>query len=101
MSLTWMTTDSDSSNDRKREEKRLDWECSFWLRFETTSLFCVKDINANAILSTQRLPKIKEWIDTNDPGAVLIPFSGALESKLADMPDDEKQRYLDENKITR
>ena len=24
------------------------------------------------------LPKIKEYIDTNDPGATLIPFSGAV-----------------------
>ena len=50
---------------------------------------------------TSRLPKIKEWIDTHDPGAILIPFSGVMETKLADMPDDEKQRFLDENKITR
>ena len=48
-----------------------------------------------------RLPKIKEWIDANDPGSVLIPFSGILESKLADMPEDEKERYLKENGITR
>lgn len=48
-----------------------------------------------------RLPKIKEWIDANDPGGVLIPFSGVLETRLSDMPDDERQRFLDENKITR
>jgi len=46
------------------------------------------------------LPKIKEWIDANDPGAVCIPFSGLFEHKLVNMPDDERQRYLDENKAT-
>ncbi|XP_053206414.1 obg-like ATPase 1 [Panonychus citri] len=46
------------------------------------------------------LLKIKEWIDKHDPGAVLIPFSGALESQLVEMPDDEKQRFLNENKCT-
>jgi len=42
------------------------------------------------------LIKIKEWIDKNDPGAMLIPFSGSLEFKLVDMPDDEKAAYLKE-----
>lgn len=46
------------------------------------------------------LVKIKEWIDANDPGAVAIPFSGALEAKLVEMPDDEAQAFLDQNKIT-
>jgi obg-like ATPase 1 len=46
------------------------------------------------------LIKIKEWIDKNDPGSILIPFSGALETKLADMPDDEKANYLKEIGIT-
>jgi hypothetical protein len=29
-----------------------------------------------------RLPKIKEYVDSHDPGATVIPFSGAFESKL-------------------
>jgi len=40
------------------------------------------------------LVKIKEWIDKNDPGSILIPFSGALEHKLVDMPEDERATYL-------
>jgi len=35
------------------------------------------------------LPKIKGWIDTNNPGDPLIPFSVALEERLALLPDDE------------
>ncbi|GMR52495.1 hypothetical protein PMAYCL1PPCAC_22690, partial [Pristionchus mayeri] len=46
------------------------------------------------------LPKIKEWIDKNDPGAVLIPFSGVFESKLIDMPEDEKAKFLKENETS-
>ncbi|CAG5012419.1 unnamed protein product [Parnassius apollo] len=46
------------------------------------------------------LPKLKEWIDKNDPGAPLIPFSGVLESKLMDMDPAEKQAYLKEHNIT-
>lgn len=46
------------------------------------------------------LAKIKEWIDANDPGAVAIPFSGAFEAKLVEMPDDERQAFLDENKTS-
>lgn len=31
-----------------------------------------------------RLAKIKQWIDENDPGAQLIPFSGAFEQKVSE-----------------
>ncbi|KOX80468.1 hypothetical protein WN51_12951 [Melipona quadrifasciata] len=46
------------------------------------------------------LIKIKEWVDKNDPGAVLIPFSGVFENKLLDMDDAERAKYLEENKVT-
>jgi len=44
------------------------------------------------------LVKIKEFIDATDPGALLIPFSGAYELKLFDMTDEEKETYTKENK---
>jgi len=36
------------------------------------------------------LPKIKAWIDTNNPGDPLIPFSVALEERLAPLSAEEK-----------
>lgn len=49
-----------------------------------------------------RLPKIKEYVDKNDPGAVIIPFSGAFELTLADMQtDDERKAFMEENKCQR
>jgi len=45
------------------------------------------------------LPKLKEWIDAHDPGAIMIPFSGALEAKLAEMDVDAKRAFCEENKI--
>lgn len=48
-----------------------------------------------------RLPKLKEWIDKNDPGAPLVPFSGVLESKLFEMDAEEKKAFLKEHNITR
>jgi len=42
------------------------------------------------------LAKIKAWVDEHDAGAPIIPFSGNLENKLVDMPDDEKEKYLKE-----
>nr|GAT60985.1 predicted protein [Mycena chlorophos] len=36
------------------------------------------------------LPKIKAWIDENNPGDILIPFSVAFEEKLAPMSAAEK-----------
>merc|ERR1719328_1045116 len=47
------------------------------------------------------LPKIKEYVDKNDPGAMIIPFSGAFEQKLMDMEtEEEKKAYLEETKCT-
>ncbi|KAL0063695.1 hypothetical protein AAF712_009387 [Marasmius tenuissimus] len=37
------------------------------------------------------LPKIKAWIDSHNPGDLLIPFSVALEERLAPMEPDDKE----------
>ncbi|XP_057304293.1 obg-like ATPase 1 isoform X1 [Hydractinia symbiolongicarpus] len=44
------------------------------------------------------LAKIKQWIDENDPGAQLIPFSGAFELKAFEMEPEEFQKYCEEVK---
>lgn len=45
------------------------------------------------------LVKIKEWVDKNDPGATIIPFSGAYELKLVEIEDDEeRKKFIEENK---
>lgn len=41
---------------------------------------------------------IHEWVKKNSPGAPIIPFSAEFEAKVSTMPDDEKQRFCDENK---
>ena len=41
------------------------------------------------------LPKIKEWIDQNNPGDQLIPFSASLEEQLFSLGDEAAQKeYL-------
>ncbi|KAJ1916581.1 Obg-like ATPase [Mycoemilia scoparia] len=40
------------------------------------------------------LPKIKQWIDENNPGDLLIPFSGAVESAASALEGEEKAKYL-------
>jgi obg-like ATPase 1 len=42
------------------------------------------------------LPKIHEWIATNSGGAPMIPFSGAYEDRILEMPDDEKKKAEEE-----
>ncbi|KAK0459172.1 P-loop containing nucleoside triphosphate hydrolase protein [Desarmillaria tabescens] len=37
------------------------------------------------------LPKIKAWIDANNPGDPLIPFSVSLEERMASMSPEEKE----------
>jgi len=40
-------------------------------------------------------------VDKNDPGAVLIPFSGICENKIFDMDEAERAKYFEEHKVTR
>ncbi|KAJ3374506.1 Obg-like ATPase [Allomyces arbusculus] len=40
------------------------------------------------------LPKVKAWIDANNRGDLLIPFSGALEEKLMTMDEAQRTEYL-------
>ncbi|KAL3125002.1 hypothetical protein niasHT_009301 [Heterodera trifolii] len=40
------------------------------------------------------LPKIKAWIDENDPGAVLIPFSGAFELKSVELDSEARAQFF-------
>lgn len=42
-----------------------------------------------------RLAKIKGWIDENNPGDMLIPFSVALEERLATMSFEEQGAELE------
>lgn len=45
------------------------------------------------------LPKIKEWVDKNDPGAPIIPFSGAFEQQLTELETDaDRKAYEEEHK---
>lgn len=45
------------------------------------------------------LIKIKEWVDKNDAGASIIPFSGAFEHKLVEFElEAERKAYIEEIK---
>ena len=47
------------------------------------------------------LPKIKEYVDKNDPGATIIPISGSFEQKLMEMESEEDRKaYIEETKCT-
>uniref|UniRef100_A0A0R3RZY7 Obg-like ATPase 1 n=1 Tax=Elaeophora elaphi TaxID=1147741 RepID=A0A0R3RZY7_9BILA len=46
------------------------------------------------------LSKIKTWLDEKDPHAVCIPFSGTLELKLMEMPEDERLNFLKKQNTT-
>lgn len=44
------------------------------------------------------LAKIKEWVDVNDPGATIIPFSAGYELKIFEMEEEERKTYFEETK---
>jgi len=47
------------------------------------------------------LPKIKEYVDKHDPGAMIIPISGAFEQKLIELESDEaRAAFQEETKCT-
>lgn len=47
------------------------------------------------------LIKIKEFVDKNDPGAIIIPFSGVFENKIIEMEEPERKKYMEEVQATR
>jgi obg-like ATPase 1 len=61
-------------------------------------MFVLKPHDSAALLF--RLIKIKEWVDKNDPGAIIIPFSGAFENRLLEMSEEERKQYLEDVKAT-
>lgn len=48
------------------------------------------------LTTPSRLPKIKGWIDANNTGDPLIPFSVSLEEKLAPLEGDERAEAVKE-----
>ncbi|CAO3619512.1 unnamed protein product [Mucor hiemalis] len=44
------------------------------------------------------LAKIKDWIDKNSPGDVMIPYSGSYENELSSLDEEEKLEVMKENK---
>merc|ERR1712183_826047 len=45
------------------------------------------------------LPKIKEYVDKNDPRAMIIPFSGSFEAKLLEMDEDGRKSLSRDTKL--
>jgi obg-like ATPase 1 len=46
------------------------------------------------------LARIKQYIDSKQKDQAIIPFSGALETKLLEMSEEEQKAYLEANKAT-
>lgn len=46
------------------------------------------------------LIKIKEFVDKNDPGAIIIPFSGVFENKIIEMEEPERNKYMEDVQAT-
>jgi obg-like ATPase 1 len=51
-----------------------------------SELFFLVDL----LIVNHRLVKIKAWIDANNPGDPLIPFSVSLEERLSSMTPEDK-----------
>lgn len=60
--------------------------------------FSLSQLSADLALSPfplSRLPKIKAWIDENNPGDQLLPFSVALEERLVSLSFEEQGEELE------
>jgi len=44
------------------------------------------------------LPKVKEWIEKERPGEKMVFYSASMEAKLQDMTDEERAKFLEDNK---
>lgn len=96
----WSTLST--SQKRITLEKRTSGKLGF---FSLPGCFCTFFYKHSEILTLivvcPRLARIKEWVDAHDPGALVIPLSGAFESKLLDMEEEEKNKYCEEQKTQR
>jgi len=46
------------------------------------------------------LPKIKEYVDKHDPGALIIPISGACEQTMWELESEEdRKKFMEDNKV--
>mmetsp|Transcript_21228 Transcript_21228/g.36463 ORF Transcript_21228/g.36463 Transcript_21228/m.36463 type:complete len:386 (-) Transcript_21228:351-1508(-) len=86
--------------------KDIEWKASDYEAINSLTCLTAKPVIYLVNLSEQDfirkknkwLAKIKEWVDAHGGGNI-IPFSGALESKLNDMgSDEERKRYEEEIK---
>ncbi len=58
------------------------------------NLYCIRDHGRLSVCL-----QIFEWVKEHG-GEPIIPFSGILEAKIFDMPDDEKATYLKEVSVS-
>ena len=76
--------------------------CTYMSQTLPVHTFSCRVLRCLTFFFFHRLAKIKEWVDANDPGAVVIPVSGALESKLLDIEDEEEKiKYCESLKTQR
>ena len=47
------------------------------------------------------LGRVKQWIDENDSGATVIPFSANYELRLIDLSDEERDKVIKETGASR
>lgn len=78
--VTYLVNLSEKDYVRKKNK----WWANFF-NFEDSTL------RIRLVINVLRLAKIKAWIDTNNPGDPLIPFSVALEERLASLSPEEKK----------
>jgi len=90
----------------KKQIRLVEWKAADIDVLNTLQLLTAKPavyiINMNekdyARKGSKWLAKIKTWVDANG-GESMVPFCGALESKLLEMTPDQQKAYLDENKL--
>jgi obg-like ATPase 1 len=88
--------------EEKREVRHGDWSAAeieiinpLQLLTAKTVVFLVNLSEADFIAKKNKwLAKIKAWIDEKSPGDPLIPFSGALETRLVEMGPEAKAAEL-------
>src|SRR5579864_1397229 len=57
-------------------------------------VYLVSALLTRTLMCSLRLPKIKAWIDTNNSGDPLIPFSVCLEERLLKLSDEDREAEL-------
>lgn len=92
---------------QRKQIRFVEWKASDVETLNTLQLLTAKPVvylinmSPNDYISKKNrwLGKIKQWVDAHG-GEPIVPFSGVVETELLNKSDEDKKKYMEENKLS-